>query len=110
MNRLIALFALTLSVSFFSQVKAQAGGGIPPGPQSGIIVMIEDLWEAIATNPQANPMRQIRILNSSGTIIYQDGNTAPDSEVINLSSAPAGSYTLQIKLQVGWEAHSLVVQ
>jgi hypothetical protein len=110
MKRLLSLFALVLFVSFFAQVQAQAGGGYPPEAQSGIIVMVDDLLGAISTNPQVNPMRQIRILNSSGSVVYQDGNTLPDYEEISLANAPAGSYTVQIKLQVGWEAHALVLQ
>ncbi|MBI1192837.1 MAG: hypothetical protein GC205_06655 [Bacteroidetes bacterium] len=110
MKRFLAILTLTVAFSFTSQLMAQAGGGNPPEQQSGIIVMVDDLLGAIATNPTVNPMRQIRILNSAGTVVYQDGTAEPDYQEISMANAPAGVYTVQIKLAIGWEAHSVTIQ
>ena len=109
MKQLFALLTVILAASFFTQVNAQTEDA--PLPQyTGIIVMVDDLLGVFANNPTVNPMRQIRILNSAGAVVYQDGSTQPDSEQINLSAAPAGTYQIQIKLQVGWEVHALIIQ
>jgi hypothetical protein len=109
MKQLIAAFTFILAASFFNQSYAQTADVAPP-QYSGIIVMVDDLLGVFANNPTQNPMRQLRILNSAGTVVYQDGNTDPAYEEISLSAAPAGSYTVQVRMQTGWDSHPLVVQ
>ncbi len=108
MKRLLPLLTLVLVSAFFTKASAQTADQSPPVWTS--IVMVDDLLGIMATNPGVNPMKQIRILNAAGAVVYQDGNTAPDYEEVNMSSAPVGSYTVQIRLQVGWESHNFQVQ
>lgn len=109
MKRLFTLFLFLSAASLFNKAIAQTADVAPP-QWTGIIVMVDDVLGITANNPTVNPLRQLRILNSSGTVVYQDGNTDPDYEQINLSAAPAGYYTVQIKLLTGWEAHSFQLQ
>lgn len=108
MKRFGAFLLLLAAITISDKVQAQTDD--QQAPQWSSIVMVDDLLGIAATNPGSNPMRQLRILNSAGAIVYQDGNTAPDGESVNLVAAPAGTYTVQVKLQVGWEQHSFQLQ
>ncbi len=83
----------------------------PNGNQATGIIEIEDMWGVWveATNPSANAMQRIRVLDAHGTIVYIDRNANPEQEYISYQGWAPGTYRIQVDMESGFSVHLFVV-
>ncbi len=112
MKRSLILTLFYIAVSAFSLMARPLSAAIdPPQIMAGIIiVMVDDILGMTLENPEQNAMVGVRIVNSGGEIVFQKNNIDPVAEYINVSGVEPGTYQVQVKLLVGWDAQTVQIQ
>ena len=92
----IALFTLSGLLFTAQSVTAQE---VYTGDFSSIIIN-EDAME-IVPNSSTNTLTMIQVLRPNGSIVLTVGSPDPLSHTIDISSAPAGTYIVNVMVQSG---------